>query len=279
MRYEVHPPHTSYFLLPTSYFKNMAKDKKIAKVSIVGAGPGDTELLTIKGLKAIQSADVILYDALVNLDLLEEARPEAIKIYVGKRASQHQFRQEEINEMLVRYAYVFGHVVRLKGGDPFVFGRGHEELAYVRAKNMPVAIIPGISSCIAVPTLQEVPLTRRGINESFWVVTATTRTGQLSGDIYLAAQSSATIIILMGLRKLGQIVLIFQQQERGALPIMLVQSGSTKQERYVVGTIDTIVEKVELAQLQTPAIIVIGEVVGLHPTKVLQQQLQIVTNH
>ena len=91
--------------------------------------------------------------------------------------------------------------------------------------------------------------------------------------------TSATIIILMGLRKLGQIVLIFQQQERGALPIMLVQSGSTKQERYVVGTIDTIVEKVELAQLQTPAIIVIGEVVGLHPTKVLQQQLQIVMNH
>ena len=244
----------------------MAKDKKTAKVSIVGAGPGDAELLTIKGLKAIQSADVILYDALVNPTLLEAARFDALKIYVGKRASQHQFQQEEINEMLVRYAFMFGHVVRLKGGDPFVFGRGHEELEYVQSKNIPVEVIPGISSCIAVPALQHIPLTKRGINESFWVMTATTRTGSLSNDVYLATQSSATIVILMGLRKLAQIAAIFQGQQKGTQAIMVIQSGSTQQERCVVGTIDTIVEQVAQAQLQTPAIIVIGEVVRLHPT-------------
>ena len=249
----------------------MAKDIKIAKVSIVGAGPGDVELLTIKGLKAIQTANVILYDALVNPALLEEAQKDALTIYVGKRASQHQFSQAEINVMLVRYALVFGHVVRLKGGDPFVFGRGHEELEYVRSKNIPVEIIPGISSCIAVPALQQIPLTRRGINESFWVITATTRTGLLSKDLALAAQSSATIVVLMGLRKLAQIVKLFQQYQKSELPVIVIQGGSTKEERCVIGTIKTINEKVKLAQLQTPALIVIGEVVKLHPNLVLEE--------
>ena len=127
-------------------------------ITLVGAGPGDPDLLTIKGLKAIQSANVILYDALVNPILLNEAPDCAIKIYVGKRANRHRFSQQDINTMLVEYALAYGHVVRLKGGDPFVFGRGHEELSYAALFNIKVNMVPGISSCIAVPELHEVPI-------------------------------------------------------------------------------------------------------------------------
>ena len=153
------------------------------KITLVGAGPGDPELLAIKGAKAIRSADVILYDALTGPGLLEMARPGALLIYVGKRAGKHRLRQEEINQLMVGYARSHGHVVRLKGGDPFVFGRGQEEVAYAREQQLEVEVIPGISSCIAVPELQLVPPTRRGYSESFWVITGTTRSGALSEDI------------------------------------------------------------------------------------------------
>ncbi|MEL6843744.1 MAG: SAM-dependent methyltransferase, partial [Bacteroidota bacterium] len=129
---------------------NESTMKKEAKITLVGAGPGDPELLTIKGLKALQSADVVLYDALVNPVLLEEAPKAALKIYVGKRAANHRYSQEEINMLLVQYAFSHGHVVRLKGGDSFVFGRGHEELSFAKAFDIEVRVVPGISSCIAV---------------------------------------------------------------------------------------------------------------------------------
>jgi len=240
--------------------------KKIqAKITLVGAGPGDPELITLKGLKAIQSADVILYDALANPALLEEAPASARKIYVGKRAGKHQFKQEEINLLLVQSAYLYGHAVRLKGGDSFVFGRGHEEMEFARAFDIETSVVPGISSCIAVPELQEVPLTRRGINESFWVITATTKSGQLSKDLPLAAQSSATVVVLMGLRKLPEIVSLFQKQGKQDTPVMVVQNGSRVNEQFALGTIDTIEATVKEKGLGTPAIIIIGEVVSLHP--------------
>lgn len=238
--------------------------KKQSKISIVGAGPGAIDLITIRGLKTIQQADVILYDALVNSDLLQEAPTYCKNIFVGKRAGQPSYRQENINDLMIQMALMHGHVVRLKGGDPFVFGRGHEELTVAETCGIEVDIIPGLSSCIAVPALQKVPLTKRGINESFWVLTATVRAGKLSKDILLAAQSSATVVILMGLRKLTAITAIYQELEKGRLPVMIVQNGSRKDETYVIGTIDDIVQKVELANISTPAIIVIGEVVQLH---------------
>ena len=235
------------------------------KITLVGAGPGDPDLITVKGLKAIQSADVILYDALANPALLQEAPAAARKIFVGKRAGNHKLKQEEINLLLVQSAFLYGHAVRLKGGDSFVFGRGHEELEFARAFDIETSVIPGISSCIAVPELQEVPLTRRGINESFWVITATTRSGKLSKDLNLATQSSATVVILMGLRKLPEITKLFKSRGKKDRPVLVVQNGSHENEQFAVGTISTIEQKVNDKGLSTPAIIVIGEVVSLHP--------------
>lgn len=236
------------------------------KISIVGAGPGDVELLTIKGFKAIQSADVILYDALVEEEMLAYAKKDCLKIFVGKRAGNHSFQQEEINLMMVQYAFTKGHVVRLKGGDPFVFGRGHEELAFAKSFPIETEIIPGISSCISVPELQHVPLTRRGINESFWVVTATTKSGHLSKDIAVAAQSSATVVILMGMRKIKQIAAAFEYYGKENTPVMVIQNGSRANEKYVIGRVKDIAKKVEESGLGAPGIIVIGEVVKLHPS-------------
>ena len=237
---------------------------KKPQITLVGAGPGDPELLTIKGLKAIQSADVILYDALANAALLEEAPSTAIKVFVGKRARCHSYSQEEINEMMVKYAKAFGHVVRLKGGDSFVFGRGHEELRYAATFGIKVNIVPGISSSIAVPELQGVPLTSRGVNESFWVLTGTTKQGELSEDTKLAVQSTATIVILMGIRKIAQIAQIFCEAGKENLPAMVVQNGSYDYQKKVLGTAADIAQKVKENNIGTPGIIVFGEVVGLH---------------
>ncbi len=241
------------------------KSKSKGKLTLVGGGPGDPDLITIKGVKALQAADVVLYDALSNDALLEYAPINAEKIFVGKRPDFHRYTQDEINLLIVEKALAGKHVVRLKGGDPFVFGRGHEELEYAKVFNIETTIVPGISSSISVPELQEVPLTRRGINESFWVMTATTKFGQFSNDIAVAAQSSATVVILMGMRKLPLIVEAFQKQGKEDTPVMIVQNGSLPNEKIGLGTINNIQEVVEREQLSSPAIIVIGEVVQLHP--------------
>lgn len=235
------------------------------KISLVGAGPGDAELITLKGLRALQSAGIVLYDALVNKSLLEEAPTGAPRIFVGKRAGAHRYKQEEINQLLVQSALLYGHVVRLKGGDPFVFGRGHEELSYAARCGIETTVIPGISSCIALPELQGVPVTRRGSSESFWVLTGTTRRGTLSADVALAARSTATVIILMGMRKLREITDLFQRQGKADMPVLVIQNGSLPNERRVLGRIDDITGRVEAAGVGSPGIIIIGEVAALHP--------------
>ena len=238
---------------------------KNAKLTLVGAGPGDPDLITIKGMKALQSADVILYDALANPALLEYAPTNAEKIYVGKRAGFHKMKQEEINFLIIQKALQGQHVVRLKGGDPFVFGRGHEEMEYAECFGIETAVVPGISSSIAVPELQKVPLTRRGVSESFWVVTATTKEGKLSNDIALAAQSTATVVILMGMRKLPLIVEEFKKNGQEKTPVMIVQNGSRLNQQIGLGTVENILQVVAQEGLSSPAIIVVGEVVKLHP--------------
>ena len=243
----------------------MITTNKQPKITLVGAGPGDPDLLTIKGLKAIQKANVVLYDALVGKEILDFIPNSAIRIYVGKRANDHRYSQDEINELMVRYACLHGHVVRLKGGDPFVFGRGHEELKFAIEHDIEISVVPGISSCIAVPELQQVPLTCRGINESFWVLTGTTKAGVLSKDISVAAETSATVVILMGLKKIREIAKVFGKNGKGDLPVMVIQSGSTKDEKVALGTINTIENEIVKKGIGTPAIIVIGKVVGLHP--------------
>ncbi|MEM7104386.1 MAG: uroporphyrinogen-III C-methyltransferase [Bacteroidota bacterium] len=235
------------------------------KISIVGAGPGDPELLTIKALKAIESADVILYDALVTEDILALASPGVKFLFVGKRAGGRYTRQEKINLLMVQHAFSHGHVVRLKGGDPFIFGRGHEEVVAAREAEIPVNVVPGVSSSIGLSALQQVPLTRRGINESFWVLTGTTRTGNLSNDVLIAARSTATVVILMGIRKLKQITDAFKAAGQLNTPVMIVQNGSRPEEKIVLGTVATIVKQAKLENIGTPGIIIIGEVVSLHP--------------
>lgn len=239
---------------------------KEPKITLVGAGPGDPELITMKGANAIKLADVILYDALVNEAVLEYASPAAIKIYVGKRSGEHSFSQDQVNKLMVDYALNYGHVVRLKGGDPFVFGRGYEELDYAAGYNIPVQVIPGLSSSISVPGLQQIPVTHRGLSESFWVVTGTTASGAISNDLYEAARTKATVVVLMGLGKLKEIVKLFQNEGKHRLPVAAIQSGSTTEEKLAIGIVDTIEEVVLEKGVKAPALLIFGEVVSLHPS-------------
>ena len=232
-------------------------------LSLVGAGPGDPELITLKAIRTIEKADVILYDALANDALLQYARPGAVTRFVGKRYGCHALSQQEINHLIVEYAYSHGHVVRLKGGDPFVFGRAQEEINAAREAGIEVEVIPGISSAIAVPASQMIPLTCRGINESFWVTTGTTQSGEISPDIKLAAKSSATVVILMAMSKLEAIMDIFTAEGKKETPVAIIQEGTTPQAKMVIGTVRDIAFKAEYAGLSNPAIIMVGEVVNL----------------
>lgn len=236
--------------------------KKIQpKVTLVGAGPGDPDLLTLKAVKALAQADVVLYDALANDEILAYTPKAAIKIFVGKRCSNHAYTQSQINQLMVDNALTYGHVVRLKGGDPFIFGRGSEEIEFVETFGIPTTVIPGISSAIAVPASAGISITKRGVSESFWVITATTSDSKISTDIALAAKSSATIVILMGMHKLTQITELFQKENKGNLPVAIIQNGTTVNEKIGVGTVDSIFEIVREQKLGAPAIIVLGEVV------------------
>jgi uroporphyrin-III C-methyltransferase len=239
-----------------------------ARLQLVGAGPGDPELITLKALNAIARADVILYDALANEILLEHAKPAAIKQFVGKRYGCHELSQREINHLIIEYAATHKRIVRLKGGDPFVFGRALEEMEAAKAGGIEVEVIPGISSAIAVPASQMIPLTARGINESFWVTTGTTQSGRISDDIRLAAQSSATVVILMAMSKLEEIMDIFAGYGRSETPVAIIQNGTTSNVKMVIGTVRDIQFKAQYQGLSNPAVIVVGDVVKLHPSLV-----------
>lgn len=236
------------------------------KVSLVGAGPGSVDLITVRGLKVLQSADVVLYDALVNADLLLEVNPSVPKIYVGKRCSQHSYSQDEINRLIVQNAFKFGHVVRLKGGDPFVFGRAQEEIDYVESFGIPVSVIPGISSALAVPSNQGIPMTKRDVSSSFWVMTATKRDGSFSDDLRYAAQSSATMVILMGIRKLEEIIQEVSKYRGLLMPIAVIQNGTLSDERYTIATLGSFHQYDTTIDTSKPGIIVIGNVVAEHPS-------------
>ncbi|WP_109299703.1 uroporphyrinogen-III C-methyltransferase [Aquimarina sp. AU474] len=233
---------------------------KTPKLTVVGAGPGDPDLITIKAIKALESADVVLYDALINETLLDYAN-NAEKIFVGKRKGCYAYQQEQINELIISRAKSHGHVVRLKGGDPFIFGRGAEEIDYVQQFGIESYMVPGISSSLAVPAYQGIPLTKRGSSESFWVITGTTKSHKLSQDVCLAAKSNATVVILMGMSKLSEIVSIFAAENKQNLPVAIIQNGTTDNEKVGLGSVNTIEQIVAEKNLSSPAIIVIGEVV------------------
>lgn len=230
------------------------------KLTIVGAGPGDTELITLKAIKALENADVVLYDALVNEELLQYAKHAEI-IFVGKRFGCHAYSQDQINDLIVAMANRYGHVVRLKGGDPFVFGRGGEEIEFAQQFGLETAIVPGISSALGVPASNGISLTQRQVAESFWVITGTTSDHKLSKDVALASQSSATVVILMGMNKLDEIIALYQNNRTDDLPIAIIQNGTKTSEKKVIGTISSIADLVKTNQMTSPAIIIIGEVV------------------
>ncbi len=230
------------------------------KLTIVGAGPGDAELITLKAIKALENADVVLYDALVNEELLQYAKQAEI-IFVGKRFGCHAYSQDQINDLIVSMAQKYGHVVRLKGGDPFVFGRGSEEIDFAQQFGIETAIVPGISSALGVPACNGISLTQRKVAESFWVITGTTSDHKLSKDVALASQSSATVVILMGMNKLEEIVVLYQNNRTDDLPIAIIQNGTKTTEKKVIGTISSITTLVKENEIASPAIIIIGEVV------------------
>ncbi len=241
--------------------KNEIKEPRI---TLVGAGPGDAELISLKGVRVLRSADVVLYDALINNDLLDFAPEHAIRVYVGKRSGDHSYSQEAVNKLMIDYALNYGHVVRLKGGDPFVFGRGFEELEIAASYSIPAEVVPGISSSISVPALQGIPLTHRGTSESFWVITGTTASGEISEDLYTAAKTNTTVVVLMGTKKLKEIAEIFIAEGKSRLPVAVIQNGSMENEKLVIATAGTIFEAARDQKVSSPAIIVFGEVVGLH---------------
>ena len=243
-------------------------------LSLVGAGPGDPELITVKAINTLKKAGAILFDALANEELLEYA-PSAVKQFVGKRMGCHALSQAEINALIIEYAYAYGHVVRLKGGDPFVFGRAQEEIEAARLAGIRVNIVPGVSSAIAVPASKMIPLTCRGISESFWVTTGTTLSGEISNDIHLAAQSTATVIILMAMSKLEAIMDIFCRYGKRHTPVAIIQDGTTGKEKMITGVVGDIFFRSVYENLTNPAVIVVGEVVRLHPSlirEVVHQQ-------
>lgn len=234
------------------------------KLTLVGAGPGDPELITVKGLKAIQQARVILYDALSNNELLEHAPANCLKRFVGKRAGMHMYSQDEINRMIVKYALTYGSVVRLKGGDSFVFGRGQEELTFAQQFNIDTEVVPGITSAISVPGINRIPVTARNVSEGFWVLTGTTQSGSLARDLAYAVQADTTVVVLMGMGKLEEISAAYVAQGKGNVPAAIIQNGTLPDQKIGVGNVADLKEIALRDNLRNPAIIVVGEVVRFH---------------
>jgi len=235
------------------------------KITLVGAGPGDPELISLKGVKAINSADVILYDAQVNEALLNHAPEHAIKIFVGKKSNDESFSQDTVNKLMIDYAINFGHVVRLKSGDPFVFARGFEEVDFAESYSIETEIIPGISSAIGVPGLHKIPMTYKNLSESFWVITGTNSSGDISPDLYVAAKSNATVVVLMGVERIKEIAAIFEGEGKHRLPVAVIENGSSAHENVKIGIVETIAELVTDHGISSPSILVFGDVVSLHP--------------
>jgi len=235
----------------------------MGKVYLTGAGPGDKDLLTIKALRTIQQADVIIYDRLANPEILEEAKDGCEMVYVGKEDSHHTLPQEEINEVIYQAALKYESVVRLKGGDPFVFGRGGEEGIYLYDRGIKFEFIPGITSAVSVPEYAGIPVTHRGVTTSFRVVTGHESHGKEQSQIpWQNFKSDDTIVFLMGLHRLEYIASkLIEIGKPRDFPIAVISRGTRPDEQTVVGTLEDIYSKAK--DLPTPALIVVGRVVEL----------------
>ncbi|MEK4426770.1 uroporphyrinogen-III C-methyltransferase [Solibacillus sp. FSL K6-1523] len=237
----------------------------MGKVYIVGAGPGDVELITVKGLRCIKEADVIFYDRLINKELLDYAMPSAKLIYCGKLPNRHAMIQDHINYSLVQYASQGKIVTRLKGGDPFVFGRGGEEAEVLAAHQIPFEIVPGITSGIAAPAYAGIPVTHRDYSSSFAIVTGHMREGK---DDSIKWESLATgvdtLAIYMGVGNLPYICSqLLKHGRKPSTPVALVHMGTFKEQQTVTGTLETISQNVRESNVSNPSMIIVGEVVSV----------------
>lgn len=235
------------------------------KVWLVGAGPGDVSLITVKGLHCIRQADVIVYDRLVNPELLEQAPAECVMINVGKNPNHHPVPQEQISAMLVNYARAGKQVVRLKGGDPYVFGRGGEEAEQLAREGLTFEVVPGISSAIGGLAYAGIPVTHRHHASSFHIVTGHMSQDNEPQNWHALAQIHGTLVILMGMTRLAEICRqLIEGGKPENTPAAVVMYASQSRQQVALGTIANIHLEAERQQLHAPALIVIGEVVNLH---------------
>jgi uroporphyrin-III C-methyltransferase len=235
----------------------------MGKVYLTGAGPGDIELLTVKALRVIKQADVIIYDRLANPDILKEAKNGCEFVYVGKEDGRHIMPQDDINEVIYQNALKHKNVVRLKGGDPFVFGRGGEEALYLLERDIKFEVIPGITSAISAPAYAGIPVTHRGVAVSFRVVTGHESPNKKVSQIpWENFKTDDTIVFLMGLHNLPKISKkLIEIGKASDYPVAVISKGTTKDQSVVVGTLEDIVQKTK--DVPTPALIVVGKVVEL----------------
>jgi uroporphyrin-III C-methyltransferase len=240
----------------------MQKKIQNPELFVLGAGPGDPELLTMKGYKVLQQANVILYDNLANKELLAISRDDCEKVYVGKQPYGDYTPQETIHELIKHYAFTKGNVVRLKGGDPFIFGRGFEEIIYARQHGIITHYIPGVTSMQA-SGLEDIPLTHRQVSESVWMVTGTKKDGSLSADLTCAMHSNATVVIYMGMKKLAEIASAYINAGKGEIPAAIIQHASLPNQKSAKGKVSDLVAIAADNQLTYPAIIIIGDVVNV----------------
>lgn len=241
------------------------------KVTLVGAGPGDPGLLTVKGLAAIREADCIIYDRLAAPELLNEAMPDCEKIYVGKENHHHTMPQEEINRLLVEKAHQHTKVVRLKGGDVYVFGRGGEEGIYLKEHGIPFSVVPGVSSALAGPAYAGIPITHRGLAIGFRVITAHNQKDETTDiDFTSMTNPKETLVFLMGLSKVGEIAdgLLKAGREKSTTAAV-ISHATTAEQKSCVGTLETIAAQTKNAMLTSPALIVVGDVVSLRQQQML----------
>ena len=237
----------------------------LGKVYLVGAGPGDPGLLTVKGKTLLEFADVVIYDALVSPQILELINPQAEKIHAGKRRGRHSLLQEETTQLLIEKAQNHAIVVRLKGGDPFIFGRGGEEMEDLIQAGVPVEVVPGITSGIAAPAYAGIPLTHRDHSSSITFVTGHETAGKYRPSVNweAIAKGSETIVIYMGVHNLPYIIQqLTQAGQSPETPVALIRWGTRPDQEELIGTLETIVQKVEETGFEAPAIAVIGSVVN-----------------
>jgi uroporphyrin-III C-methyltransferase len=235
------------------------------RVYLVGAGPGDPQLLTIKAVKLLKEADVVIFDRLVSQDILCLAPEKAEKIYVGKRTGNHEVPQEKITEIIIEKAQAGGKIVRLKGGDPFIFGRGGEEAEALVEKGIEFEVVPGISSSVAAPMYAGIPLTHRDYAASVAIITGH-RAGDAEKSIDWAKIAGAvdTMVILMGVESLDGIVgKLLEGGVSPSKPVAIVESGTYPKQRTLISTLGSIVKEAEKKQIKPPSVIVIGEVANL----------------